>query len=102
MTVGIRGDDGIALLTGEPGQTSERELVALGYGAGGERLATELAAQVTAWDRAGRPGGEGLRIDAYPKSTLDHDLTDRVVMEKQHTLLALSWPTATIHGLPNR
>jgi protein-L-isoaspartate(D-aspartate) O-methyltransferase len=96
ITVGMRGSDGIAVLTVEPGGALDKEMVAVGYGAGGERLATELAAHVRAWDSAGRPGDERLRIDAYPKSTLDHELPDRIVMEKKHSLLALSWPADTV------
>jgi protein-L-isoaspartate(D-aspartate) O-methyltransferase len=42
-------------------------LCALGYGPAGADLAAELAAQLGAWDAAGRPGTDDLSITACPK-----------------------------------
>jgi protein-L-isoaspartate(D-aspartate) O-methyltransferase len=109
ITAGILDQDGIAVLAGgpedspahdavaqdhEPGTAPVHALVALGYGPGGERLAAELAAHLRAWDAAGRPGNEGLRIAAYPKSTPDRKLGNRTIIDKRYTRLALSWPAA--------
>jgi protein-L-isoaspartate(D-aspartate) O-methyltransferase len=71
-TVGIVGSEGVAVLCredragAEPGRRDTVALAALGYGPSGDALATGLAAQVRAWDAAGRPGARGLRVDAYP------------------------------------
>jgi protein-L-isoaspartate(D-aspartate) O-methyltransferase len=54
-------------LRARPARASAFTLCALGYGPAGAELAAELAAQVGAWDAAGRPGTDGLRISACPK-----------------------------------
>lgn len=89
ITAGIVDDDSLAILGQRvPGG----ELSALGYGPDAGTLADQLAARVRAWDTAGRPATEGLRIDAYPRSTPDDDdLSDRLVIDKVHTRLALTW-----------
>ena len=79
-TAGILDDFGLATLG-----LADGELVATGA----ERIADELAAHVTAWHDAGRPGSAGLRIDAYPAGT---DVTGDLVVDKTHTRLVLSWP----------
>jgi protein-L-isoaspartate(D-aspartate) O-methyltransferase len=77
-TEGLVGGEGLALL----GLATEDRSNPGGLGADGERrrglvvhrfgpdatLADRLASQVVAWDDAGRPGDEGLRIRAYPLS----------------------------------
>ncbi len=79
-TSGILDDFGLATLTAQDG-----ELVA----AGADRIADELAAHVVAWDEAGRPGSEGLRIDAYPAGS---EATGEYVIDKRHVRLVLSRP----------
>jgi protein-L-isoaspartate(D-aspartate) O-methyltransferase len=73
-TVGLVGVDGMAVLTGPPvastdaapaDQAEPYDLLIRGYGSA-DQLGRRLLAQVTAWDTAGRPTGEGLRIRAYP------------------------------------
>jgi protein-L-isoaspartate(D-aspartate) O-methyltransferase len=81
-TIGILGDDGIALL-GESGG----ELAAHGYG--DEAVAESLVAHVRSWDAAGRPGTDGLRIDAYPAGVPCPE--GGLVLEKKHSRLVLSW-----------
>ncbi len=49
-----------------PGPVPAFELSVLGYGPAGPDLAAGLAAQVQAWDAAGRPGAGDFRISAYP------------------------------------
>ena len=74
-TVGILDPGSIAVLTAAPGSPGPSEgetsgpitLVAAGFGPAGADLAADLAAHTRAWDRAGRPGVAGLRIDAYPR-----------------------------------
>lgn len=43
------------------------ELTAVGYGVAGQALAEALAAEVYAWDTAGRPGPGQLRVTAWPR-----------------------------------
>jgi len=50
---------------GEPGRRTMLELAVRGYGQA-EQETARLGELVTAWDAAGRPGTDRLRIDAYP------------------------------------
>jgi protein-L-isoaspartate(D-aspartate) O-methyltransferase len=59
-----------------------------GYGPAGDRLATDLAAQVEAWDVAGRPDAARLRITAYPRDTPSP--ADGIVIDKAHTRLVVT------------
>ncbi|MEO3868006.1 methyltransferase, FxLD system [Nonomuraea sp. B12E4] len=92
VTAGIVEGDGIALLA------AERTLVARGHGAGGARLAAELAGHIGAWDQAGRPEAEDLRIEAYEAPTPTPGPGPRTgpdagaVIGKRHTKLVLSFP----------
>jgi protein-L-isoaspartate(D-aspartate) O-methyltransferase len=81
-TVGILGDDGVALLSRADG-----ELTVLGYG--DEAVAGDLLAHVLAWDAAGRPGTDGLRIDAYPSGSAFPG--GDFVLNKGACRLVLSW-----------
>jgi len=95
ITAGLRSADGIAVLAGQPGQTSEQQVVVHGHGPAAEGLADQLAAHVTAWDHAGRPG-EGLRIHAYAgRGPAGEATTGGIVVEKTNHQFHLSWPTAT-------
>jgi protein-L-isoaspartate(D-aspartate) O-methyltransferase len=78
-TAGVLDDFGLATLISDNG-----ELVA----AGADRIADELAAHVSAWDGAGRPDSDGLRIDAYPAGT---DVAAAYVIDKKHVRLTLAW-----------
>jgi protein-L-isoaspartate(D-aspartate) O-methyltransferase len=80
VTSGILDDFGLATLAIDDG-----EVIATGA----EQVAEELAAHVSAWDRAGRPDSTGLRIDAHPAGT---ETTGDIVIDKTHTRLALTWP----------
>ena len=63
-TYGIVSDaGGIAVLS-----ATDSGLVATSYGPDAASLAVDLAAQVQAWDAAGRPGSKGLHVDAYPRA----------------------------------
>jgi protein-L-isoaspartate(D-aspartate) O-methyltransferase len=82
VTSGILGDDGVALLS-----TVDGELTVLGYG--NDAVADELVTHILAWESAGRPGTEGMRIDAYPAGVPGAD--GDFVLEKGKCRLALSW-----------
>ncbi|MFL6127152.1 methyltransferase, FxLD system [Actinophytocola sp.] len=82
VTAGILGDDGVALLSRADG-----ELTVLGYG--NDTVAGELLAHVHGWDAAGRPGSDGLRVDAYPVGVSGP--RGDIVLEKAACRLVLSW-----------
>jgi protein-L-isoaspartate(D-aspartate) O-methyltransferase len=86
-TVGIAADDGIAMLAAADAAQGSVTLTAAGFGPGAARLAAELAAQVLAWDEAGRPGPQRLHVDAYPRSSPDqpYPLGDEIVIERPAT-----------------
>ncbi|MGN9842022.1 methyltransferase, FxLD system [Nonomuraea sp. H19] len=81
MTAGLAEGGSIAVLA------AEGSLVARGHGAGGARLAAELAAHVKAWDQAGRPEAGDLRVEAH-QGPVD---AKGVVIGKRHTTLVLSF-----------
>jgi len=55
---------------------------------GAEQPAADLAAHITAWQEAGRPGSAGLRIDAHPPGT---PVDGEYVLDKRCVRLVLSW-----------
>jgi protein-L-isoaspartate(D-aspartate) O-methyltransferase len=81
-TIGILDDDGMALLG-----TAGDELTVHGYG--NDAVADTLVAHVRDWDAAGRPGTDGMRIDAYPLEVPCPP--GGVVLEKSACRLVLSW-----------
>jgi protein-L-isoaspartate(D-aspartate) O-methyltransferase len=101
-TVGIADRGGIAVLTADRGAGDEADrpagegaevlaLRAAGFGPRGRQLAADLAAQVRAWDQAGRPGLAGLHVDAYPRTPAGapDPAADALVMERPATRFAL-------------
>jgi protein-L-isoaspartate(D-aspartate) O-methyltransferase len=100
-TVGVVGEDGLALLAGPPvttgdvppaDRTEPYEILVRSYGDGDE-IARRLVEHITAWEAAGRPSGEGLRIRAYP--ALAPSLPagpGEIVVQKRHSRLVLDWP----------
>jgi protein-L-isoaspartate(D-aspartate) O-methyltransferase len=87
-TVGVVEGPSIATLGRRTGDGELYDVDIHGYGPDGERLADELAAQVRAWDAAGRPGVARLDITAYPKDVAAP--TDGIVIEKVHTRLVIA------------
>lgn len=82
VTAGILGDDGVALLSRTDG-----ELTVLSYG--NETVAGDLLTHVLDWNAAGRPGTDGLRIDAYPAGVPCPE--GDIVLEKAECQLVLTW-----------
>jgi protein-L-isoaspartate(D-aspartate) O-methyltransferase len=56
-----------------------------------DSLAHGLLAQIRAWDTAGRPSFETLRIRAYPKDTAYVPADGELQIEKQWTKLIVDW-----------
>jgi protein-L-isoaspartate(D-aspartate) O-methyltransferase len=88
-TVGIIDAANIAVLGCRGIAQAPYELDAHGYGPDGDRLAADLASHVRAWDAAGRPSIERLRIIAYPSSAGDLDSVGTVI-DKTHTRLVIT------------
>jgi len=63
------------------------------FGPDSAALAEAMAGQVRVWDRAYR-GGPGPRIAAYPAHTPDEQLPDGLVIDKRHSRVTVSWPSA--------
>ncbi len=96
---GLLGEAGLAVLAhpssgafpadhGPP--PSPASLVVRSYGPD-TSLADRLVEQVLAWDAAGRPSTERLRIRAYPRESGCVPDARAVVLEKRHTRLVLDW-----------
>jgi len=98
-TVGLLDDRGLALLT----RSSERsraaasldgsepfELLVRSFGHA-EHLVQRLVVQVVAWDAAGRPSGQRLRIRAYPSTTEHIRSVNGIIVRKPWTRLVLNW-----------
>ena len=66
------------------------ELVVRTYGADA-RLSQRLINHVAAWDAAGRPSNQGLRIRAYPADTEHLRAANRFVISKEWSQLVLDW-----------
>ncbi len=104
MTVGVFPGDSFAVLArppgGQPGPGMRTApagfpLSTLGYGPDGPDLAARLAAQVRAWDAAGRPVSDDMRISAYPvagppPATPGPERPTDAVIHRQHTTFAIS------------
>lgn len=95
-TSGLVNHDGLCLLMrpsdDNPDRTGETpfELFVRDYGPH-EALARHLIEQIKAWDAAGRPGTERLRIRAYPRDTDYRSAVNEIVVEKNWTRLVLDW-----------
>jgi protein-L-isoaspartate(D-aspartate) O-methyltransferase len=73
------------------GDPTQFEFGAYGHGPEGERVASLLVERIRAWDRAGRPGPE---LTVYPAGAPDDVLPDGFVLDKRHSRIVISWPTA--------
>ncbi|MEV6984695.1 methyltransferase, FxLD system [Sphaerisporangium sp. NPDC051017] len=67
------------------------EFGAFAHGPRAQETAQLLADQIAAWDRAGRPAP---RLSVRPAGTPDADLPDGYVLDKRHSRLVISWPSA--------
>jgi len=98
-TIGLLGDEGLCVFVRPPGSDSSSEqtdssqnfeLFVRSYGPVTE-IAKGLIEQTRAWDAAGRPSSNRLRIRAYPKDTDYVPSTDEFVVRKRWTQLVLDW-----------
>jgi len=98
-TIGLLGDEGLCVFVHPPGSDSSSEqpdgsqtfkLFVRSYGPRTE-IAKRLIEQTRAWDAAGCPSSNGLRIRAYPKDTDYAPSTDEFVVHKRWTQLVLDW-----------
>jgi protein-L-isoaspartate(D-aspartate) O-methyltransferase len=97
FTSGLVNHDDICLLMRPPDDNPDRteetpfELFVRSY-APHDALARHLIEQIKAWDAAGRPGTERLRIRAYPPDMDYRSAANEIVIEKNWTRLVLDWP----------
>jgi protein-L-isoaspartate(D-aspartate) O-methyltransferase len=100
----LLGETGLAALMRPPGQPAPLveycdlftpgppfALFVRQFGAD-ESPAQRLVARIQAWDAAGRPSSDRLRIRAYRKDSGYLPVEGEVVVEKQWTRLVLDWP----------
>jgi protein-L-isoaspartate(D-aspartate) O-methyltransferase len=99
MTLGLLGDEALCALVLPPGASPSpeptagpqpSEIFVHSFGREAE-LAGRLIEQIRAWDAAGRPSDNRLRIRAYP---VEFDYTpsaDEFVVQKRWTRLVLDW-----------
>ena len=96
----LLGPQGMAVVTrdprvpshGERSEASERfKLVVRSYGSDGSPGA-RLIEQIKAWDSAGRPYIEGLRLRAYPQGNGYSPSAKEYVVDKKWTRLVADWP----------
>jgi hypothetical protein len=101
----LLGETGLAALMRPPGHPAPlmeyRDLVTPGpsfalfvrqFGAD-ESLAQRLVARIQAWDAAGRPSSDRMRIRAYRKDSGYVPVEGEIVVDRQWTRLVLDWPT---------
>lgn len=99
-TVGLVGEAGLCLLIRSPHQppaTAQAddedpfELWVRSFSPD-DTLARRLIAQVAAWDAAGRPATDRLRIRAYQQGSKHTPSASDLVIQKRWTQLVLNWP----------
>jgi len=101
-TSGVLGDQGLCLFMRPLDAPSEAEAGADVWGRPFElflrtfgpddALADRIVEHIRAWDAAGRPSKEGLRIRAYPKDAGYRPADGEVVVDKRWSKLVLDWP----------
>jgi hypothetical protein len=95
VTGGLISDEELCVFVGhpEPGSSVDpqpSELYVRNYGVSYE-LARHLIEQIKAWDKAGRPTSNSIRIKAYPFASNYLPSTDEFVIPKHWTRLIISW-----------
>ncbi len=109
-TIGLLEENGLALVALEHAQSGETELCedapagssvqtpaelsVWSYGPE-ETAARHLIALIAEWDRAGRPGREGLRIRVYPQKVPYAPAPGEAVVDKRHNRLVFDWQAKT-------
>jgi protein-L-isoaspartate(D-aspartate) O-methyltransferase len=105
-TVVLMRESGMAALMRPPGQavpladaystdafTSPFRLFVRAFGPD-ESAAVRLVEEVRAWDTAGRPSTENLRVKVYPKYVDYAPAEGEYLVEKEWTRMALDWPAS--------
>ncbi len=100
----LLGEGGLAALTRPPGQSaplaetvdpcifdSSFSLYVRQFGSA-KSLAQRLVEGIRAWDSAGRPSTQGLRVRGYPKHMDYAPTKNEFIVEKKWTRLVLDWP----------
>jgi hypothetical protein len=85
---------GPGVMSGDPARGRMLQLTVRGYGEA-RRQQARLQELIVAWDAAGRPGPDHLRIDAYPSGVLPPDAGDagdarEIVHVTPHAIFVIS------------
>jgi len=102
---GMRSDSGVCVLSGPPDQPPPRErwplhpvsneqpfelwMCSFGSDLG---LAERLMAHLAAWETAGRPTTQNLRIRAYRLESIDTPTANEVLLQTEWTQFVINWP----------
>lgn len=98
-TAGVLSEGGLCVLARPPdrprpesgvGGADRFELWLRSFGSD-DSLEERLSAHIGAWDAAGRPSPEALRIVAYPREAVVQPAGGEVVIENPHSRLVLRW-----------
>ena len=59
-----------------------------------DSVAKRLLAQIQAWQAAGSPSSNTMRIRAYPRNVVFEPSKREILLDKQYTRLAIEWPAS--------
>jgi protein-L-isoaspartate(D-aspartate) O-methyltransferase len=95
LTRGLVGPQGLSLLTRPPNQPGAPEDVSFElfvrtYGPD-EALAERLVAHLKAWEAAGRPSTQGLRLKVFPVDATYRPAPNEIVLERRWSKMVLEW-----------
>ncbi len=97
FTMGLVGEAALCLLAYQADRSRVVDpaahpfpLAARSFGSD-DRLAELLIAEIAAWDAAGRPTDERLRVRAYPLPTPRAPAADEIAIDKRWTRLIVAW-----------
>ena len=96
LTTGLISRNGLCVLMRSPNSSPDKpEAAPLGlavrsYGAD-DALRLRLLDHIHAWDAAGRPGSDRLKIRAYSLPSHHRPSPSEIVIDKQYTQLVLAW-----------
>ncbi len=85
--------DSFAYLVSRPTAEGTVEFGAHAFGPHAQAAAEAMAEQVRVWNRD-QHGGSGPDFAVWPKSTPDESLSEGLVIDKRHSRITISWPTA--------
>jgi protein-L-isoaspartate(D-aspartate) O-methyltransferase len=100
LSVGVLLETGLCLLWLAPAgrlpaehENGPREVMGRAFGPPGrEAVAARLRGHLEAWEAAGRPGSQGMRVEVYPADSPITAQPGEILVTKRWTRLLISWP----------